>query len=52
MRFFRFLVGWWGSTAGSHLPGIDTTAATLLQPSDYQANMIQPGNYTAVEVEN
>ena len=49
---FRFLVGWWGSTAGSRLPGINTTAATMIQPSDYAATMVQPDDYAATEVAN
>lgn len=41
MRFFRFFfVGWWGATAGSLLPGMNTTNATLIQPSKYGATEI------------
>ena len=49
MRFFRFLVGWWGSIAGSTLPAILTSAATIVQPVSYAATIVQPVTYEATQ---
>ena len=35
----------------ARLPGILTTAATLLQPTNYLATLAQPGNYQATRLQ-